>query len=102
VKLGALAAVAFLGAACVTLPVPTPADVDRARVAGRETSVDALTAGRRAYLARCGSCHQYYPPQAHAAERWPLLVDDMRERAKLADDDRARILDYLVTLSVSP
>lgn len=101
---GAIAA-AVIGAllvACATLPVPTPSDAERARVSGRETTVDALAAGRSAYLARCGTCHQYYQPSEHTPGEWPKLVDDMRERSKLDDEMQARIVDYLVVLSDAP
>ncbi len=101
---GAIAAVVVgvLGVACVTIPVPTPADVDRARTGGRTTTVEALTAGRSAYLARCGTCHQFYLPADHTPQQWPEIVTDMRERSKLDDEMYARITDYLVVLSDAP
>jgi cytochrome c553 len=87
-------------AGCVSVPTPTALDVARARESGRATSLESLEAGRSTYLARCGSCHQHYPPTHVSVAEWPKWVDDMRERAKLAEAERARVLEYLVVMAL--
>lgn len=99
---GALVAATALLGGCLSLPVPGPTDVDRARVSGRDTTVELLTEGRSAYLSRCGTCHQHYLPSSHPAAEWPKIVEDMRERSKLDPALQAKITDYLVILADAP
>lgn len=96
---GTLAA-ALVG--CASVPLPTGLDVARAKERGHDISLEDLTAGRSVYLARCGTCHQHYSPSEFASAEWPKWVDDMRERAKLADAERARVLQYLVIMAEAP
>ena len=81
---------------CASLPVPTPKDAERF-----QTSVESLSAGRSAYLSRCGGCHQHHQPSNFTPDAWPQLVATMRDRAKLSAEDQASILAYLVTMSRS-
>jgi mono/diheme cytochrome c family protein len=87
---------------CASVPLPTGLDVARAKERGHETSLEELTTGRSVYLARCGTCHQHYSPSEFASADWPKWVDDMRERAKLAEAERARVLEYLVIMAEAP
>ncbi len=96
---GVLAAV-LVG--CASVPLPTGVDVARAQQSGHQTSLEELNAGRSVYLARCGTCHQHYSPAEFASAEWPKWVDDMRERAKLAEIERARMIDYLVIMAEAP
>lgn len=96
---GVLAAV-LVG--CASVPLPTGLDVARAKERGHQISLEDLNAGRSVYLARCGTCHQHYSPTEFASADWAKWVDDMRERAKLADAERARVLDYLVIMAEAP
>jgi mono/diheme cytochrome c family protein len=88
-----------LGCSTTSAPVVSPADVSRAAARWPGTDQAQLEAGRSLYLERCSSCHAPVEPGSIAADQWPAHVEDMRERARLDDDEVARIERYLVTIA---
>ncbi len=52
-------------------------------------------AGDRLYRSRCSACHRAYPPSSRDRAAWAQILPKMAPRAKLTDDERARILGYL-------
>ena len=82
--------------ACVrtTIPHATSVDASRSGIATAE-----LERGRSLYLSRCTSCHLPIAPTAVAAELWPNHVDEMREQARLDDEETRLVTQYLVTMS---
>lgn len=92
-------AMLLLGACVTQIPRPTESDVLRAASQRPATTLVELERGRTLYVARCGGCHQVYPPDRLTPATWPAQVDDMAERAKLGADDRDLVVLFLVTLS---
>ncbi len=98
--LGAVLGLALLGGACVPpAPHPVPTDVPVAKRRFPDATLESLADGRARYVSKCGGCHQLYEPERHAPDAWPRTLDSMSARAKLTEEDRARIEQYLVTLA---
>jgi len=57
--------------------------------------LDSLSEGRKLYVAHCGSCHTLYLPERFKASEWEINVDEMQEKGKITDSQKAKILNYL-------
>jgi hypothetical protein len=87
--------VAGLGAACRrTPPHATALDAERANI-----ELAALEEGRALMIRKCGNCHRPPLPTEHTAGEWPVMLDEMSERANLDTRQRTLIEKYLVTLA---
>jgi cytochrome c5 len=61
-----------------------------------EPTDPALARGHDVFAAKCNRCHGYPDPSAVSEAEWPEVVQEMGEKAGLADDDRKAVLAYLV------
>ena len=59
-------------------------------------SVENLKEGRELYAKNCSSCHQLYMPNQYDAVTWKHNLDEMQARAKITDDQKKLVYDYLV------
>ena len=59
-------------------------------------SVENLKEGRELYVKNCSSCHQLYMPNQYDAVTWKHNLDEMQARAKITDDQKKLVYDYLV------
>ena len=86
---------------CGARALPAPAEPDRARLAARwpNVTVAQLQAGQQLCAQRCGACHQLYEPASQSAQRWPEVVREMKERAKLDDGQEQLVLQYLIAIT---
>jgi mono/diheme cytochrome c family protein len=92
---------AVLLAACAASPYPhaTAADVAKAQEQRHEVTLEQMEQGRSVYLSHCGQCHQLPDPKSHAPGKWPQEVAEMKQRAKLSDEQGEQIVAYLVGIS---
>ena len=89
----------FLLPACAPmLPAVTDSDRAWARQAFPET-LDDLDTSRGLYAVKCSGCHMLVLPPNVPQTEWPRVVDKMTPKAKLSDDEKARILRYVLTAS---
>ena len=51
--------------------------------------------GRELYLSKCTSCHRAYEREKFTAEKWKAVLNEMTVKAKLNDDEKTLILNYL-------
>jgi Cytochrome c len=58
-------------------------------------SAENLKKGRKLYVNNCASCHQLYMPNRYDEKQWIRNLDEMQTRAKITDNDKKLILDYL-------
>lgn len=87
------------------LPACTPAlpyvqDADRAYA--RETFAEMtedLGQSRLLYVQKCGGCHDLVLPQNVPQTEWPRIVDVMALKMTLPDEEKAKILRYVLTMS---
>lgn len=59
--------------------------------------MEDLTEGHDLYTARCGTCHNLPDPAAHSAEKWPHLVDWMKDRAHLDSTQASKVLGWILS-----
>jgi len=59
-------------------------------------SVENLKKGRDLYVNNCSSCHQLYLPNQYNAEAWQHNLDQMQLKAKITDEQKKLIYEYLV------
>jgi mono/diheme cytochrome c family protein len=59
--------------------------------------LEGLNAGRSLYIDHCGSCHQLYLPSRFADSSWRRSVDKMQSRARINDDQKHLIMDYILS-----
>lgn len=57
--------------------------------------IEELTLGRKLYIKNCGGCHNLYRPEKFSAEHWTMEMVEMKEEAKINDQDAELILKYL-------
>lgn len=81
------------------LPQAGPADARAAQVSYPGTTEGDLERGRTAYVRRCGGCHRLHRPQELPAARWPAIVAEMTERAKLPADEARDLARFLVVMA---
>ncbi|HMU43110.1 MAG TPA: hypothetical protein PKA80_07405 [Ignavibacteriaceae bacterium] len=64
---------------------------------GNETNnqLTKFPEGRELYLSKCTSCHRAYEREKFTAEKWKAVLNEMTVKAKLNDDEKTLILNYL-------
>ena len=84
---------------CVTTDQLAP-PVDRIMLdLGDDPAIDAQTLerGRRVYLTRCASCHSPEPISGYSLERWPGIIESMKERSGIAQQEVDDLRAYVLT-----
>jgi len=81
-------ALVFLQSCGTQLYVPT-SNISR-------ISIENLKQGRSLYVNNCASCHQLYLPNKYNNKDWSFWLDDMQPKAKITDNQKKLIYDYLV------
>ncbi len=51
--------------------------------------------GRELYLSKCTSCHKPFQREMFTAEKWKDALEEMTVKAKLNDEEKTLILNYL-------
>jgi mono/diheme cytochrome c family protein len=85
-----------MAAACTNLEVAVP-PVTTLRARGGHSAI--LESGRRIYLEKCSRCHVAEPVRDYPAARWPGIIADMGERAKLSEEQHRQVLAYVLAAS---
>ncbi len=67
--------------------------------ASNDASQQQLLAGRKLYLDHCSSCHNLYFPNQFTAGQWQNNINEMQLRAKITDEEKGKILKYLLNHS---
>ena len=78
------------------IPKATPVDADRAGV-----SLVDLRLGRETYVRKCSGCHALHAPDEFNDDVWVEQVHEMRDDARISDDEVAVILNYLRAMNGS-
>jgi len=61
-------------------------------------AMDDWAAGKRLYTAKCARCHKFYDPAKYDDRTWNEWMGKMRQKAKLNDEQYAKLSGYLQTL----
>ncbi|MBK9985124.1 MAG: hypothetical protein IPP15_22665 [Saprospiraceae bacterium] len=56
---------------------------------------ERLLAGRKLYVDHCSGCHNLHFPKEYTEDQWKSNLDEMQVKAKITDDQKQLILDYL-------
>jgi len=56
----------------------------------------ALAEGKGLYENNCAKCHKLYDPAEFTAEKWTGILKWMQPKAKITDEQRTSIYNYLV------
>jgi cytochrome c5 len=96
----ALAAAILTAAGCAAaLRQATPEDALRLAPRFPGTTLADLQRGRTLYVRRCSGCHNVVLPRAFPPEKWPGLVDDMAQKARLGPGEREDVVRFLVAVA---
>lgn len=60
-------------------------------------SLTDLKKGREIYVNNCASCHQLYMPNKFSDQAWMDNLNEMQERAKITDDQKLLIYQYITS-----
>jgi len=61
-----------------------------------KVSLEDLKKGRVTYVKNCASCHQLFLPKNFNTKEWKDNLDKMQARAKITDDEKQLIYQYIV------
>jgi hypothetical protein len=89
----------FLLAACsASLLLPTEQDLTH--FPGGKDSVDlaSIQQGYKLYVNKCSNCHYLYRPITYSAAKWKMQVEEMAVKAKITDEQKELILNYILTM----
>ena len=85
----AIALICFL-ASCTTKP---------AVAEGTKTmTAENIALGKTLFDNSCGRCHDLPNPTSHSAQDWVGIMNSMAPKAKLNDEQRALVYDYVVSV----
>ena len=84
-------------AGCATRsPNPTAAPPPLPAGGGAPLLTDEeVTAARALYIAKCSSCHKFYPPASYGETQWNSWMRKMSRKAKLEPTDEETLRKYL-------
>jgi len=63
--------------------------------AGAPAAEAGPAGAERLYRSKCSACHRAYAPSSRDRAAWGQVLPKMAARAKLSDEERARILEFL-------
>jgi len=95
-------ALALCAACAGKIPPPTAAQIELARQRWPAVSPADLERGRSLYIARCGGCHNLFPPVTLSAVRWPEVLERMAAPARLTAVEREEVGRYLLAVTARP
>jgi cytochrome c5 len=55
-----------------------------------------IAAGHQIFDQNCGKCHRIYTPQEFKEKRWVRIIDEMAPKARLNDNEKQKVLAYVV------
>lgn len=88
-----------LSACAPSLPPVGPSDLQVVLPLRPWVTREGLSEGRRLFAQRCAACHRLPDPASHPAEKWPVLVEWMRDRSHLDTAQGRQVADWVVARS---
>jgi len=56
---------------------------------------EQIAVARKLYIAKCTSCHKYYPPSQYSEPEWETWMRKMNRKARLKSDEAETLREYL-------
>jgi cytochrome c5 len=85
-----LSAISFIVFACSHKTASTAMKTSSATV-----SHEQFLAGKEVYEANCAKCHKLKDPRSHTPEEWVTWIDKMAPKAKITDEQKTQIYNYV-------
>jgi cytochrome c5 len=83
-------------AACAgSIPFVSEGSLRRAQTQWPEMTTARLESGRATYVLKCSGCHSLVAPETKTAAEWKRGLDEMKTRAKLTEEETARVYEFL-------
>ena len=78
----------------------TASTVAKTEIAKEKTSSATVSnaqfsAGKTIYEAKCGNCHKLKDPAKGNMTQWTKWIDRMAPKAKLTDEEKQQVTDYI-------
>ncbi|GAA4071879.1 cytochrome c [Flavobacterium cheonanense] len=74
-----------------SVPPPPPPAVE----AKQPENASDLAEGKSLYENNCAKCHDLFKPKDFSAEQWKPILLDMQKKAKISDEQRDKIYNYV-------
>ena len=75
-------------------PPPPPVAVKSDKIFG-----SLAEEGKYLYENNCAKCHKLYDPKSFSSEDWKPILVRMQKKAKISDDQREKIYNYIITMN---
>lgn len=91
-------AILFLIYGCASqLYQPAALNLQKARQADPDITLEQLQSARKLYATKCSSCHNLHLPGEFTSAQWPGILDKMQPKAKITDGQKKLLLAYLTS-----
>jgi hypothetical protein len=62
---------------------------------GNSNITTKFSEGRELYISKCTSCHKSFERELHTTDEWKKILKEMGSKAKLTENEKQIILNYL-------
>lgn len=69
-------------------------------IAGCAATIAYSSKGEELYYNKCGGCHRLHSKTEFTSEKWKSEVEEMSKKAKLNEDEKRMIIEYLTNDSL--
>ena len=73
----------------------TKTEVVKEKTESATVSNAQFIAGKTVYEAKCGRCHKLHEPNRGNMAQWTKWIDRMAPKAKLTDEEKQQVTDYI-------
>ena len=61
----------------------------------KEKMIDTNNAGQKLYYEKCNGCHRLYDKTEYEPKKWREIMNVMKKKSHLTNDDERMIIKYL-------
>lgn len=95
-KLVTISILSFIVFACSKKTATTVTKTETSeKTSSASVSEAQFLAGKAVYEAKCGKCHKLYNPSRGNMTQWTKWIDRMAPKAKLTDEEKQQVTDYV-------
>ncbi|KAF0153528.1 MAG: hypothetical protein KF816_08660 [Melioribacteraceae bacterium] len=69
-------------------------------IAGCAATIIYRSKGEELYYNKCGGCHRIHSKTEFTSEKWKSEVEEMSKKARLNEDEKRMIIEYLTNDSL--
>ncbi len=79
--------------------IPSSKEIQLAQTQWEQADSTYLSKGNQLYELKCSGCHYLYKPKNYTIDQWKKLLPEMKDKAKLTEEEYKTIKVYLFTRS---